>query len=295
MEKNTAATLSVISNTALSVSKIAVGLMTGSAAVLSDGIHSFTDLAASLSTAVSVRAASEPADYHHRFGHQKFENVSGVFESLLLLGAGIVIVIEAIGRLATGYRITDIPVAIAVMAVSAIVDFIVSVPVRDASRSADSIALRVDYAHITTDGLASIGVIVALLLVQVTGNIIFDTATAFVIAGIMAYSGLSLLRESGGPLVDVKISDTEEDIIKEILSRYSDACSYHMLRTRKAGNVRFVDFHLTFHPSATLVQAHEISDRIEAEAKAALRNCNLTIHLEPEGADCDGDVQLRDA
>ncbi len=290
LEKNRAATLSLISNSALSVSKIAVGIMTGSAAVFSDGIHSFTDVAASLSTAVSVRAASKPADFHHRFGHQKFENVSGVFESILLLGAGVVIVAEALGRIAVGYRITDMWIAIAVMIVSAVVDFSVALPVRNASKRADSIALRVDYAHIATDALASVGVIVALLLVQLTGNIFFDTATAFMIAIIMGFSGLSLLRESGGPLVDVKISDSEEERIREILLRYSDTCGYHMLRTRKAGNVRFVDFHLTFPLSITLLEAHDISDRIEAELMAVLQNCNLTIHMEPVGVDCESDV-----
>lgn len=293
MEKSRAATLSLISNSALSVSKIAVGVMTGSAAVFSDGIHSFTDVAASLSTAVSVRAAAKPADYHHTFGHQKFENVSGVFESFLLIAAGVVIVAEAFGRLASGYRIIGISLAITVMAASAVVDAIVAIPVRAASRKADSIALKVDYAHIATDALASVGVIIALFLVQLTGNIFFDTATAFMIAAIMGVSGISLLRESGGPLVDVKISDMEEGRIREILSRYEGSCGYHLLRTRKAGNIRFVDFHLTFPLSATLVEAHDISDRIEAEVMNALRNCNLTIHMEPEGVDCAGEAYGR--
>ncbi|MBX8632109.1 MAG: cation diffusion facilitator family transporter [Candidatus Thermoplasmatota archaeon] len=286
MEKEKASKLSVVSNSLLSALKIAIGLLTGSVAVLSDGIHSFTDVAASVSTALSVRTASRPADYVHRFGHGKFENVSGVFESVLLLVTGAIILAESLQRFTTGDRITDVGVAVITMVVSAAADFAISVPVRGAAKRADSAALRVDYVHLATDGVSSLGVIVALLLVYVTGSTLFDIGVALIIAGIMFISGIRLMLESGGPLVDRKISDEDEDIIRKVINEHSGICGYHSLRTRKSGNVCFVDFHLTFRPDVTLYEAHRVTDEIEEELRKYLPNCSTLVHLEPEGAGC---------
>ncbi|MCL4317850.1 MAG: cation diffusion facilitator family transporter [Candidatus Thermoplasmatota archaeon] len=286
MNKLSASRLSAVSNGALSAAKIIIGLITGSVAVLSDGIHSFTDVTASVSTAVSVKKASMPADTIHKFGHGKFENVSGVFESILLIATSVIIVAEAFDRVVAGEHIVFLGIAIITMIISAAVDFAVSIPVRRASRREESIALKVDNAHLTTDGLASVGVVLALIAVYLTGNVLFDIIVAFIIAAVMSYSGISLLLESGGPLVDVKISDADEQTVIGILSEHKEICRFHSLRTRKSGNIRFIDLHLTFKPNTTVYEAHSVVDAIETRLRERIPNCSALIHIEPEGVEC---------
>ena len=165
--KTGAATLSVVSNSVLIALKLAAGAITGSIAIITEALHSAIDLMASVIALVSVRKADEPADAEHPYGHEKVENLAAAIEGMLILVGAGVIIYEATRRLAIGSEIQDLGVGIAVIAFSALANFCVAPFLRKRSRELHSPALEGDAAHLATDALTSVGVLVGLFLVEI--------------------------------------------------------------------------------------------------------------------------------
>jgi len=172
--KTTAAAVSIASNTTLIILKIAAGMITGSVSLIAEAIHSLMDLAAAVIAFFSVRVSDTPADKKHQFGHGKAENISGVIEGLLILVAAGLIVKEAIGKITSGVHLEIIEVGIGVMAISIVVNFIVSRYLYKISKSTDSLALEADATHLSTDVLTMAGVFTGLIVVRLTGWQILD-------------------------------------------------------------------------------------------------------------------------
>src|SRR6476659_8953660 len=181
--KSGAATLSIVSNTLLIALKIAAGAITGSIAILTEAAHSSIDLVASVIAMISVRKADEPPDPEHPYGHEKAENLAAAIEGMLILvGAGI-IVFEATRRLVDGGRVENLGVGIAVIGLSAVANLAVSSYLGRRAREHRSAALEGDAAHLRADALTSVGVLVGLGLVAITGVDAFDPIAALVVGG----------------------------------------------------------------------------------------------------------------
>ena len=285
------AALSIASNSTLIILKIIAGILSGSISIISEAIHSGMDLVAAIIAYLSVRMSSKPADKKHPYGHGKIENVSGVVEGLLIFVAAFLIISEAIKKLTNPAEISDTYVAVAVMLFSGAANTFVSRKLYKTAKEEDSIALEADALHLKTDVYTSLGVAVGLVLIKITGLTILDPIVAILVALLIIKEAWSLCKSAFGPLLDTKLSDDDEARIRDTMERYSDKIlDYHQLRTRKSGNIKYIDFHLTVSEELTVKESHELSDAMERELEAALKNTSINIHFEPgkakETADC---------
>jgi cation diffusion facilitator family transporter len=284
--KTGAAALSIASNTALILLKVAAGAITGSVAILSEAMHSSIDLIASIVAYISVRKADEPADEEHRYGHEKIENLSAAIEGMLILVGSAVIAFEAIRHLVVGATVERLGVGIAVLGFSAAANVVVGGIVGRRARTTESAALEGDAAHLRTDAFTSLGVLVGLALVQITGAEWLDPVVALAVAIAIVFSGVRILTRSSRVLVDEALPAEEQRAINEAVHAFGPrgVAGYHRLRTRRAGARRYVDLHVQFRAGTTLEAAHAIAHELTDEIRARLGGADVLIHLEPEGS-----------
>jgi len=282
--KTRAAALSIASNSALILLKVAAGSITGSVAILSEAMHSSIDLIASIVAFISVRKADEPADAEHRYGHEKIENLSAAIEGMLILVGSGVIAYEAIRHLVVGATVERLGIGIAVVGVSAVANLVVGTIVGRRARSTESAALEGDAAHLRTDALTSVGVLVGLTLVQITGATWIDPIVALAVAAAIVVSGVRILTRSSRVLVDEALPGEEQRAISEAVRTFGPrgVVGYHQLRTRRAGARRYIDLHVQFRSGTTLEEAHAIAHELQDAIRARLRGADVLIHLEPE-------------
>jgi cation diffusion facilitator family transporter len=177
---------------------------------------------------------------------------------------------------------------IVIMGVSSIVNFYVSGKIMKVAKRAESIALEADAYHLTTDVYTSIGVFIGLILIWITKNPIFDPIIAIIVALIIMKASYDLTKRSVSGIMDVKLSDREEDIIKSIITdHYSEYAEYHALRSRMSGAERFVDLHLVVPKNQPVGEAHGFCDHLEKDIKEKIPNLSILIHIEPCEADCE--------
>ncbi len=279
-----AASLSIASNSALILLKLVAGAITGSVAILTEAIHSAVDLLASVVAYFSVREAEQPADAEHRYGHEKFENVAAAVEGMLILVGSGVIVYTSVRNLVEGSEIEALGFGIGVIGFAAAVNLVVSTYLYRRARETESAALEGDAAHLRADAYTSLGVLVGLVLVKVTGETWIDPAVALVIGGAIVFTGVRILRGSWGVLVDQALPDEEVDAIRESIEAFagSGVLGYHNLRTRRAGARRYVDLHVQFRSGTSLEAAHATAHALQDRIGERLRGADVLIHLEPE-------------
>ena len=284
--KSGAAGLSVASNSLLIALKLAAGAITGSIAILTEAIHSAIDLLASVVALVSVRRADEPADEEHPYGHEKLENLAAAIEGMLILVGAGVIVFEATRRLATGSEVESLGVGIAVIGFSAAANVAVSTYLYRRARALDSPALEGDAAHLRADALTSLGVLLGLVLVEVTGEPAFDAIAALAVAAAIVVAGLRILTRSGRVLVDEAPPPDELDRIEAAIAserqHHPEIAGYHKLRARRAGARRHIDLHLQFSSGTTLEHAHTVAHHVRGAIEREIRGADVLIHVEPE-------------
>jgi cation diffusion facilitator family transporter len=273
--KSRAAGLSIASNMTLIVLKIIAGAITGSIAILTEAVHSSIDLLASVVAFFSVRKADEPPDPSHPYGHEKVENLTAALEGVLILVGAAIIIYESVHRLITPAGVDSLGIGIAVLAVSAAANFGVSFHLYRKARVTRSPALEGDAAHLRTDAYTSVGVLVGLVLVKVTGADRFDPITALLVAVAIVYSGVRIVNHSSRVLVDEALPEQELAAVREAIEAYGapEVSGFHKLRARQAGSRRHIDLHVQFREGTTLERAHEVS---------RLPDADVLIHLEPD-------------
>jgi cation diffusion facilitator family transporter len=286
VRKERAAWTSIISNSVLIVLKIAAGVITGSVAIITEAVHSSIDLVASVVAFFSVRKAHEPADESHPYGHEKVENLAAAFEGVLIVLGAAIIIYEAIKKLTGEPHVERIGVGIVVIGISAVVNLIVSRHLNRKARETDSPALEGDAAHLHTDALTSIGVLIALALVAITGVDELDAIAALVVAVAIVFSGIRLVMRSSRVLVDEALPEEEMQGVAEAIREVgaSEVIGFHKIRARRGGSNRYVDLHVQFRRGTSLERAHEVSHDLQAAIRARLGGADVLIHLEPEDA-----------
>lgn len=290
--KQRTALLSILSNSSLILIKVIAGTVTGSVAILTEAVHSSIDLIASIVAYFSVRKADEPADESHRYGHDKIENLSAAIEGILILVGSATIAFAAVRRLIVGGHVDTIGLGIAVMALTVIVNLGVSALIARNGRLTQSPALQGDAAHLRTDALTSAGVLVALVLVKVTGAQWIDPAVALVVAAAIVVTGVRLVTGSSRVLVDQALPASEVDAIREVIAAFAPrgVVGYHELRTRRGGSRRYVDLHIQFRAGTSLESAHRTAHELQSVIGDRLRGADVLIHLEPEDRVRPGEV-----
>jgi len=274
------ARLSIISNSLLIIMKVVVGILSGSVSIISEAIHSSMDLIAALIAFFSVKVSDYPPDTRHPYGHGKVENVSGVIEAGLIFVAAIWIIVEAIKKL-TGQEmmLEKIWIGSLVMIISATINAIVSRRLYKVAHETKSVALEADALHLKTDVYTSAGVAVGLLLIIITDIKWLDPVVAILVALFIIRESFFLLRRAFWPLLDSAWEDNE---IEDLERKLNDMqVNYHDLRTRIAGNYRFIDVHVEIPENESVVNAHKDCDIIEDELTAIYDQLAVTIHVEP--------------
>jgi len=287
-EKIAIAKLSVYSNTALVVLKVVVGIMMGSVAVISEAIHSGVDLVAAIIARFSVKKSAEPADKDHRFGHGKYENLSGMIEGALIFVAAAWIIYQATQKFLDDFEVEFIAAGMVVMGISTIVNLIVSRKLMDVARRTDSLALEADAYHLQTDVWTSAGVFLALGLIQITDIHMLDPAIAMVVAAFIIKAAYDITRRSAEGLVDYSLPEDEIKLIERIMKDHaSDFVNFHKLRARKAGSERHIDLHLTVPRHLNIKEGHDLAEHLAHEIRKEFPQSIVIIHVEPCDEKCD--------
>ncbi len=269
--------------------KLLAWWVTGSVALLSDGLESFVNVTAACIAYFVIRYAQRPADEDHQFGHHKAEYISAVIEGVLIVIAALLIVKEAWGGLVEP-RLPEAPVlGLAINAAAGVINAAWATLLIRYGTSHRSPALKADGQHIMSDVVTSAGVLIGLVLALVTGYAILDPVLAIIVGINILYQGSKVISHSLGGLMDKAVEPEEEEAIREAIRTHSaGALGAHDLRTRRAGAVAFIDFHLVVPEKMPVGEAHAICDRLEDAIKAAIPGASLAIHVEPEGERAHG-------
>jgi cation diffusion facilitator family transporter len=288
--KESTARLSVLSNTGLVLMKFIVGTAIGSVSIISEAIHSSMDLIAALIAFFSVRKSAEPPDAQHEFGHGKFEDISGLIEALLIFIAAVLIIWEAaqklLGESSELLNPELLMWGIAVMGISALVNWYVSNRLFKVGKQSESIALESDAWHLRTDVYTSLGVFIGLILIRLTGMTILDPLIAIGVAIVIMKAAYDLTRRSLSDLIDHSIPPADEKRIQEIICDASIYAGFHDLKTRRSGPEIFIEFHLVVPGTISVLQSHDLADHLEADLKTEFPRANITIHAEPCNEGC---------
>jgi cation diffusion facilitator family transporter len=282
--KTGAARISIISNSALIVLKLVAGAITGSIAIITEAVHSSIDLMASIVAYFSIRKAEEPADESHPYGHEKVENLAAALEGVLILvGAGI-IVFESSRRLVDPPEVESLGFGIVAIGVSVVVNAAVSTYLYRRAKQTHSPALEGDAAHLRTDAVTSVAVLVGLALVAITDVRALDPIVALAVAAAIVWAGIRLISRSSRVLVDEALPEDELHSIADAVesSGFPEVAGFHKLRARRAGSRRYIDLHVQFHPGTTLERAHSVSHELQEEIRRRVHRADVLIHIEPE-------------
>lgn len=287
-EKNLAALSSVIAAIGLTTFKIIVGVLTGSLGILAEAAHSGLDLVAALVTLFAVRVSSKDPDKQHNYGHGKIENLSALFETLLLLGTCAWIVYEAIKRLTGKAVVVDITAwAFIVMITSIVIDFSRSRMLFTAAKKHHSQALEADALHFSTDIWSSSVVIVGLILVKLSELVPSlhwlrqaDSVAALGVSAIVAYVSVQLGIRTVQGLLDTSPEGIDKKI-KEIAQSVEGVTDCHQVRVRMSGPTLFADVHIRLNPEMTVEEAHQKTLLLQKKVREEIPGMDITVHVEP--------------
>ena len=256
--------------------------LTGSVGLLSDAAESCVNLVAAIVATWAVTFAAKPPDEEHEFGHYKAEYFSSGVEGALILVAAGSIAIAAWNRLLHPQPLEQISIGLGLSLIATTVNGALAWAMLRASKRLRSITLRADAHHLFTDVWTSVGVVLGLIFVPLTGWIILDPIIAFVVAANIIWAGIKLLRETGLGLLDTAMPASERRIVTDVLANYdAQGIQFHALRTRVAGSRRFVSFHVLVPGSWTVKRGHDLCEEMELIISRSLPGTYVFTHLEP--------------
>jgi ferrous-iron efflux pump FieF len=280
-----AAFASVAAALLLIAGKAAAYLASSSVAVLSSLIDSSVDLLASGVTLFSVLHASKPADRHHRFGHGKAEPLAALVQAAFVVGSAVLLTIQAGAKALDPQPIANEGWALVVMGFSIVITALLVTFQRRVVAATGSVAVAADSIHYVSDLATNAAVIVALILVKLTGSVWWDVGLGFVVGLWLVYSATRIARGSLDLLMDRELPEDSRAEIKRIVHAHPESRGLHDLRTRSSGTAEFIELHLELEGDLSLTRAHEIADVIEQQLRAAFPRAEVLIHQEPAGLD----------
>ena len=257
--------------------------VTGSIALYSDALESIVNVVTAIVALIAVRLAQRPADAALPYGYHKAEYFSAVLVGVMIIVAAILIAREAVlGLLAPA--LPEAPVqGLAISGVATVINVLWAFILIRHGRAVRSPALEADGRHLLTDVISTLGVLLGLTLVLLTGWAVLDPILAGLVALNILWSGWGVIRQSVGGLMDVAVQPETQRIIREVIATNAEgAIEAHDIRTRQAGKMTFIDFHLVVPGAMSVDAAHAICDRIEARLREVVKDALITIHVEPE-------------
>jgi len=264
--------------------KAAAWWVTGSVGLMSDAAETVVNVIASVITLLAVRFADLPADENHPYGHVKIEFFAAIIEGVMIVVAAAMIAMQAYESYRHPQPLGDLQRGLALNAVSTVLNFGWASLLLRKGRKFRSASLQADGHHLMADVITSVAVFCGVGLVLATGREWLDPAVALLAAVFVLRSGVKVIGGSVGGLMDAAPSPDIVERIRAIVSTQAEgAIEAHDLRTRHAGRLVFLEFHLVVPAAMAVVDAHAICDRIEAALKAEMHGMMITIHVEPEG------------
>lgn len=261
-------------------------LLTGSVGLLSDALESVVNLVAAVLALFAIRIAARPADETHQFGHGKVEYFSAGAEGLMILIAALLIVFSAVQRLIDPQPLEELGIGLAITLLATVINGVVGFLVLRAGRRHRSITLVADGKHLLTDVWTSIGVIVGVGLVALTGWLPLDSLVAIGVALNILWTGFALMRHSAKGLMDHALPAADVAIVTDVLRRVAagyppGSVEFHAVQTREAGQERFVSMHVLVPGAWTVAEGHDLLEQVESEVHAGLPGARVHTHLEP--------------
>lgn len=269
--------------------KLIAWYVTGSVALLSDGLESIVNVIAAAIAFMAISYARKPPDEDHPFGHHKAEYFSAVAEGVLIVIAALAIIQQALLALVDPVMPEAPAVGLGVNLSATAINGVWAFVLVRAGRRHRSPALEADGRHIYSDVVTSLGVFAGLLLALATGYAILDPLLAIAVAVNILWQGWKVISSSVGGLMDRAVDPENEEAIKRIIARNAEGSfNIHDLKTRQAGPATFIDFHMVVPASMTVQVSHDICDRLEEALRTAVPGARVTIHVEPQGVHTHG-------
>jgi len=262
--------------------KLGAFWLTNSVSLMSDALESVVNLVAAIVVLIALHIASRPADEEFSFGYSKIEFfASGLEGGMILIAAGS-IVFTAIPRLINPQPLEQVGLGMIIVVLASLVNLIVAQVLLKAGRKYNSITLEADSRHLMTDVLTTVGVVVGLLVVNLTGWLRLDAIIAILVAANIVRTGIGLLRRSGQGLMDVSLPQKDVKKIEEILTSFEyQGVKFHALRTRSAARRSFVSMHILVPGEWSVQRSHQMAEQIEAEIRQAISGIVVFTHIEP--------------
>ena len=277
------ALLSISVSICLVIIKTVFGFLTNSVSILASAADSFLDLTASSVNYFSIRKSEEPPDHDHRFGHGKAEGLAGIFQCFVIGISSLYIIYLSIDKLIHGGDIRSVDLGIFVIAFSIVVSLILARYIKSVSKETESIALGADSLHYQVDVYTNVGIIIALIIIKFTGLTILDPIISIIIALLILWSARDIVMQSVNILMDRELpEDVVSNIEKIIMSYEPEVKSFHKLKTRNAGSIKFIEFHVVMDHKLTFVRSHDLAEEIVAEIKKQVPNSEVTVHVDPD-------------
>jgi cation diffusion facilitator family transporter len=279
--------------------KTAAWLLTGSVGLLSDAIESIVNLVAALVGLIVILWSTRPPDEDHAYGHEKADYVSAGFEGALILLAAFTIAYAAIDRLINPVGLTEVGIGLTVSLVATLINLGAATLLIRAGKQEQSLTLEADGRHLMTDVWTTVGVVLGVALVWLTGFERLDPLIALVVAANIVRTGSSLVRDSMSGLMDKALPESELAAVKQVLHRYSEgSVEFHALRTRSSGRRSFISVHVLVPGEWTVQAGHDFAERVEEDLREAVGQATIFTHLEPvedplSFADTELDRELR--
>lgn len=276
------ALLSIVTSLVVIALKILAWRLTGSVGLLSDAAESSVNVVAAVAAFVALKVVAKPADHDHNFGHTKAEYFSAVLEGVMIVVAAVVIIVSAVDRLLHPRELEQVGLGLGISVLATVLNGLVGLYLIRVGRRHRSLALQADGKHLLTDVWTTVGVILGVLLVALTGWLPLDPLIAIAVAVNIFVVGARLVRESGAGLMDAALPPDERARIDEVLDRHrGDGIDFHDIRTRESGHELFVQMHMLVPGDWTVQRAHDLTEIVEADLAELFDDLRITVHIEP--------------
>lgn len=275
--------LSVATSIVTITLKVVAWWVTGSVGLLADAAESVVNLVAAIVALVAITVAERPADHDHQYGHSKAEYFSAVVEGAMIFVAAGFILYTGVERLINPVPLGSLGIGLAISVLAAVINGVVGTLLVRAGVRHRSPTLKADGKHLLTDVVTSVGVVVGVALVWITGWEVLDPIVAIAVGLNILFIGYKLVLESGMGLMDATLPEEDNRAIEAVLDRHRQPgrVDFHELRTRESGKWRFVEFHALVPGDWTVDRGHDLVEQVEQEIHSALPHSHITTHLEP--------------
>jgi cation diffusion facilitator family transporter len=265
----------------LIILKVVVSIISRSISLSAQAADSILDIFSIGITMIALNMSITPPDEEHPFGHGKAEGLAALIQAILVLGAGGFIIYSSINRIIHSIAIEP-DEGIGVMIISIITSFFLSRHLRRVARATGSTAIDASARNISADVYSAAGVLLGLIMVRLTKLVILDPLIALIMASFVLKAGYEVTARSIQELIDHALPKEEQELLNNCLKVHStQIVEFHALRSRRAGNERFIDLHIVMPRNLSFEKVHAMCDHLEKDIKDTITSANVIIHAEP--------------